>query len=150
MTTAYSRLKMLLAERDMPRAELRRRIAAVDSALNGAALSRLLDPDRPLQPADWRIAEAASRALGVELDEVVVPAESAEPLLQTLPKSQQRRLNELMDRHNDGQLNDDELAALRALVAEAEAISRSNAERLVQHRRRLSQWKPVTSSSTPG
>ncbi len=149
MPAAYSRLRFLLEERGLTRAELRRRMAASRPALNGAALSRLLNPDRLLAPEDIEVAGFICHALGVELDDLVVFVEPSPALLQTLPKRQQQRLNELMDRHNEGQLNDEELDALRTLVAEADAIARGNAERLVQHRRRLKQREPIHLPSAP-
>jgi hypothetical protein len=80
----------------------------------------------------------------------VVRTEDGVPLVQTLPKAQQRRLDELMARHDEGQLDDQELAALQALVAEADALARDNARRLVEHRRWLRMAIVSRASAAPG
>jgi DNA-binding Xre family transcriptional regulator len=134
---AYSRLKFLLDERRMTRAELQRRIAAEEHVINVKTLYRLADPDRPLERIDLRTAGAVCRALGVGLGDLVIFAEPAAATLRTLPDSQQRRLDALMQRHNEGQLGPSEVEELRRLVEEAEEIARSNARRLAEHRRLL-------------
>jgi DNA-binding Xre family transcriptional regulator len=134
---AYSRLKPLLDERGMSRAELARRIAAQDQPYNVKALYRLADPDRPLERIDLRIVGAVCRALEVGLDDLIEFAEPGRLTLRSLPEDQQQRLQDLMGRHNGGQLSHEEVDELRGLVKEAEAISRGNARRLAAHRRLL-------------
>ena len=134
---AYSRLKFLLAERALSQAELQRQLAAQERAFNAKTLYRLADPDRPLERVDLRVAGAVCRVLGVGLGDLIVFAEPSTVTLQAFPAARQQRLDELMGRHNEGQLTSEELAELRAMVAEAEEIARSNARRLAQHRRRL-------------
>ncbi len=79
--------------------------------------------------------------------------DSAEPeatRLQTLPETKQRRLNTLMEQHNEGLLEEAEIEELRALVAEAEQIARSNASRLAEHRRRLHRTARVSRRAKVG
>ena len=137
MVEAYSRLKFLLEERSLSRAELRRRVTAQERAFNVKTLYRLADPDRPIERVDLRIVGAICRLLGVGLGDLIVFAEPARTALRTLPESKQQRLDALMERHNEGRLAATELEELRALVEEAEEIARSNARRLAEHRRRL-------------
>ena len=134
---AYSRLKFLLEERSLSRAELQRRITAQERGFNVKTLYRLADPDRPLERVDLRLVGAICRMLGVGLGDLIVFAEAEKTTLRSLQESKQQRLDALMERHNEGRLADDELGELRALVEEAEAIARSNARRLADHRRRL-------------
>lgn len=137
MYEAYSRLRFLLEERSLSTPELHRRLQAQDERVNTKTLYRLADPDRPLDRVDLRVVGAICRIMGVGLGDLIVFAEPAGAALQTLPEPRQRRLDELMDRHNDGGLDDDQLEELRGLVAEAEEIARSNARRLAEHRHRL-------------
>ncbi len=137
MLQAYSRLKFLLDERALTQAELQRRITAEERAPNVKTLYRLADPDRPLGRVDLRVVGAVCRVLGVGLGDLIVFAPPDRSTIQTLPEGEQRRLDELMDRHNKGELTSGELEQLRDLVTEAERIARSNARRLAEHRRQL-------------
>ena len=137
MSVAYSRLKLLLDERSLSQADLRRRVAEEERAFNVKTLYRLADPDRPLERVDLRVVGAVCRALGVGIGDLIVFAEQDTTTLRELPESKQRRLDELMLGHNEGRLAGDELEELRALLSEAEGIARSNARRLAGHRRHL-------------
>src|SRR2546423_10164537 len=102
MQQAYSRLKFLLEEQRLTRAELQRRIAAQAGALNLKTLYRLADPDRPLERIDLRAAVAICRILGVTLADLIVFAEPDAALLRALPGEKQRHLDTLIDGHDDG------------------------------------------------
>ena len=137
LVEAYSRLKSLLEERSLTRAELQRRITAQERTFNVKTLYRLADPDRPLERVDLRVVGAVCRILGVGLGDLIVFAEPERVTLRALPDAKQRRLDELMDGHNEGRLASHEVEELRGLVDEAEEIARSNARRLAEHRRSL-------------
>ncbi len=137
MPLAYSRLKFFLDERSLTRAEFRRRLATQDSTFNVKTLYRLADPDRPLERIDLRVVGAICRILDVNLGDLIVFAERT--TVETLAEPKQRRLDELMERHNEGQLCNPELQELGSLVDEAEQVALSNARRLAQHRRRIRQ-----------
>jgi DNA-binding Xre family transcriptional regulator len=134
---AYSRLKFLLEERALSRAELQRRLLARERHFNAKTLYRLADPDQPLERIDLRVAGAICRVLGIGLGDLIVFAEPAASMLETLSDRDQERLEQLMARHNEGQLAADELGELGALVERAETLARANARRLAEHRRRL-------------
>lgn len=142
MQAAYSRLKFLLDERRLTRAELQRRLTTQEQAFNVKTLYRLADPDRPLERVDLRVVGAVCRALGIGLGDLIVFSETDRTALRALPEPEQRRLGELVQRHNEGQLADSEVEELRALVRDAEGIARSNARRLAEHRRRLAPTGP--------
>jgi DNA-binding Xre family transcriptional regulator len=134
---AYSRLKFLLEERALSRAELQRRLLKQERHFNAKTLYRLADPDQPLERIDLRVVGAICRVLRIGLGDLIVFAEPAAGTLATLSDQDQERLDQLMARHNEGQLVAGELDELRALVERAEALTRSNARRLAEHRRRL-------------
>jgi hypothetical protein len=134
---AYSRLRFLLEERDLSRAELQRRLLAQERHFNAKTLYRLADPDQPLERIDLRVVGAICRVLGIGLGELIAFAEPTATALATLSDSEQERLEQLMARHNEDQLAGGELDELRELVERAESIARANARRLAEHRRRL-------------
>jgi len=137
MVEAYSRLKFLMAERSLTAAELQRRVAGQEHVFNVKAFYRLADPYRPLERVDLRIVGAICRILAVGLGEVIVFVNSEHPLLRALADDDQRRLDELLNHHDEGRLSEEELIELRGLVDRAEAIARGNARRLAAHQRRL-------------
>jgi hypothetical protein len=134
---AYSRLKFLLDERSLTPADLNRCLGERGRAVNIRTLARLADPDRSLERIDLRAVGAICQVLGVGLDDLIVFAETERTALRSLAETKQRRLDRLMAGHNEGQLTSAEEDELRALVAEAEKIARSNARRLVEHRRMM-------------
>ncbi|MGI8913547.1 MAG: helix-turn-helix domain-containing protein [Chloroflexota bacterium] len=136
MPQAYSRLQFLLEEHSLTRADLQRRLAAEDSTVNVKTLYRLADPDRPLERIDLRVVGAICRTLEVKLDDLVVFADPT-TMIETLPEHQQRRLDELMEQHNEGELSPAGLEELQMLVHQAEQIALANARRLAEHRRRI-------------
>jgi DNA-binding Xre family transcriptional regulator len=144
---AYSRLKFLLEERGLTRAELQRRIADQERVFNVKTLYRLADPDRPLERIDLRVVGAICRILGIGLGDLIIFAEPSTSL-RTLEDVQQKRLDELMAGNNEGRLSAEELRELRELVGEAEEIARSNARRLAEHRRRLRRIEPTDRRAT--
>ena len=56
-------------------------------------------------------------------------AQSVEQL-QELSEHKQQRLEDLLARHNDGDVTGEELSELRALESEVEELAHSNAQRL--------------------
>jgi DNA-binding Xre family transcriptional regulator len=134
---AYSRLRFLLAERGLSQAELHRQVAGPADGVNIKTLHRLGNPDVPLRRVDLRVLAAICRALGVGLGDLIVLADSGQAIVERLPEAKQRRLDELMARHNDGALDQHELAELQSLVDEAEKMTLANARRLLEHRRQL-------------
>jgi hypothetical protein len=98
---------------------------------------RLVDPDRPVRQVETRVADAVCRALDIEMGELLVFAEPLALVLQTLPEAKQRRLDELMGRHSEGELDVHEREELRRLVEETEQIGLTNAQRLIEHRRQV-------------
>ena len=137
MLAAYSRLKFLLDERSLTPADLDRCLGERGHAFSIKTLARLADPDRSVARIDLRAIGAICRLLGVGLDDLIVFAEADQTVLRSLPESEQQRLDRLMAGHNEGQLSSTEEGELRALVAEAEELARSNARRLVEHRRMI-------------
>jgi DNA-binding Xre family transcriptional regulator len=99
---AYSRLSLLLEERGMTQADLRQRVATEERPPGLRSLARLADPDRPLERIDLRVAGAVCRALGIGLGDLIAFAEPGSGSMRTLPAEEQRRLDELMERHGEG------------------------------------------------
>lgn len=137
MRRAYSTLRFVIDGRGLALAELRRRMARDRQACNVKTLYRLADPDRPLERVDLRAVGSICETLGIGIGDLIVFSERATPALKTLSDSKQRRLDDLMARHNEGALHPRELDGFRELVAEAEEIARSNASRLADQRRQL-------------
>ena len=99
----------------MTRADLQRQLSAADATVNVKTLYRLADPNQPLERIDLRVVGPICRTLDINLRDLVVFAEPEE-MFETLPAHQQRRLEELMEQHNEGQLGPEGLGELQALV----------------------------------
>jgi hypothetical protein len=119
----YGRLDELLRERNLTVAELKLRIEVqFGLAVDSEALARLTGPDAARQ-TDMTLAVAATRVLGVSLDDLFasedVPAYVSPTSDESfLTEEQTSRLRVLQDLHNDGKLSRDELRELDALVDE--------------------------------
>jgi DNA-binding Xre family transcriptional regulator len=138
MRQAYSRLKFLLEEHSMTRADLQRRLSTEEATVNVKTLYRLANPNQPLEHIDLRVVGAICRTLDINLGDLVVFTEQG-TTNETLSEQQQRRLDELMEQHNEGTLNPSALEELQALVQQAEQLALANARRLAEHRRRIQQ-----------
>lgn len=138
MVQAFSRLKRLLGKRRMTVPELHRRLQEEGVRANLRSLYRLSQDDRPLERLDLRVAGAICRVCRASLAELIA-FEDVPGALLAFPAAKQGRLDELMDRNNDGRLTAPERRELRALVREAEELSLQNARRLA------GQPDPVTS-----
>ena len=137
MAEAFSRLKFLLDERGLTRAELLRRIGARDRRVNPKTIYRLADPDVPLERIDLHVAGAICEELGVGLSDLIVFSDVSLPLIRRISDEHQRRMDGLMEQHNKEQLSPSELKELRRLVNEASTLSLENARRVAAHRRQL-------------
>jgi DNA-binding Xre family transcriptional regulator len=136
MGQAYSRLKRVLSQKKMSVPELQRRIRQRGLNINLKSLYRLSDEQQPLERLDMRVAGAICEVCDVSLSDLIV-FETHSPTLYTLPEARQKRLDELMPRHNGGELTEAELEELRGLVHEAEEITLRNARLLQQQRQRI-------------
>lgn len=133
---SYSRLKKMLEEKKMTVMELYRKMRHLGVKVNPKTLYRL-QSDAPVKRLDMNAATAICQVLHVQLGELI-QIRTVKITLQRLPKQKQQRLDELMDRNNEGQLSKTERAELEALVEEGEALSLANTRMLVEQKRRLS------------
>lgn len=136
MGQAYSRLKRVLNQKKMSVPELQRRIRQHGLNINLKSLYRLSDEQQPLERLDMRVAGAICEVCSVSLSDLIV-FETEAPVLQALTEIQQNRLEDLMTRHNNGELAEKERAELSGLVGEAEEITLRNARLLQQQRQRM-------------
>jgi len=132
----YSRLKRLLADRDLTVPELYRRLQALGVRVNLKSLYRLSHDRQPLRRLDLRLAGALCQVFELPLSELIA-FEAPRRRLRRLPAAKQKRLDALMARNNDGRLRAAEREELHALVREAEEIMLENARQLAQQRQQL-------------
>lgn len=138
MQEAFSRLKSVLESKGLTAADLVRRIVDQGDRINAKSVYRLADPEETLEKVDMRVIAAICQALDVEIGDILTFEEPT--IIEQFNPEKQTRMDDLMARHQGGQedpLNVEELAELRKLVDEAEAIARGNARRLANRRRRL-------------
>lgn len=69
---------------------------------------------------------------------------SSPPQIRKFPSAKQRRLDQLLEKNSDGTITQKETAKLETLVAEAEELMASNAQRLAEFARSQSPLAPVT------
>jgi Cro/C1-type HTH DNA-binding domain len=136
MIQAYSRLRNILAQRDLSVPELHRRIEGQGQHVNLKSLYRLNDEHRPLTRLDLGVAGVICQVCRVRLSELIT-FEAAAQKLRRLGAAKEKRLHALMNKNNDGALTRREYRELQELVREAEEITLSNAKALANQRRRL-------------
>lgn len=131
---AYSRLRAVLADRNVTVFHLHRQLSSAGFPVNIKSLYRLAS-DEPLQKVDLRVAGAVCRACGVEIGDLITFEKPRAKLHRFDPKSQ-ARLDALMDKNNDGRLSAREKKEFAALAADAHRLSMENARILLAERRR--------------
>lgn len=136
MISAYSRLQQILEERGLTVPELHRRMQQRDLDVNIKSLYRLKDAHQPIIRLDLRVAGAICELCDVSLTDLVDFTHDG-PQLQRLSDDKQRRLDELMDKNNEGRLNKTQQRELQQLVRETQQITLHNARVLAEQRRRL-------------
>jgi hypothetical protein len=141
MVEAYSRLDQILRARNLTVSELHRKMRDEGFSTNLKSLYRLADPHQALERLDLRLAGAICRAFGVELTDLI-SFQAPSGQLRHLSRVKQRRLDELMDKNNNGALLADERAELEGLVRDAEEVTLANARLLAEQHSRLSK-RPV-------
>ena len=134
MVEAYSRLGAVLTRKNMGLEELHDRLRLLGVDVKPSALHRLARPDRPLGTLDLRLAGAICQACDIPLSRLIrfSTADAVKPY----PPTKQKRLDQLMDRNNNGALTKEERLELSRLVGETQELAVENARRLVRARRR--------------
>jgi len=132
--SAYSRLRILLAKLNWTVFQLHRRLAAEGFAVNIKSLYRLAS-EEPLEKIDLRIAAAICSVCKVTFGELIT-LEKPRAQLRQLDAKTQARLNELMERGNDGTLTARQKKEFELLAEKAHRISLENARVLQAERKR--------------
>ena len=130
---AYSRLRAVLAEKNLTVFQLHRQLASAGLPVNIKSLYRLAS-DSSLQKVDLRVARAICQACGIELGELIT-FDKPSTRLQRLKPEHQDRLDGLMDKNNEGELTAREQKEFATLASEAHRISLENARLLLAERR---------------
>jgi len=133
MIQAYSRLKVVLEQRKLTLAELRRRLEQTGVKAGQRSLSRLGDETQPLGRLDLRLAGAICQVCEVPLSDLIV-FRSPEDGFRRLSQAKQRRLDLLLDRNKEGTLTEAERTELQGLVRETEEMTLHNAQYLLGQR----------------
>jgi hypothetical protein len=130
---AYSRLATILSSRNIAVPELRRQLSKLGVPVNIKSLYRLASPE-PIQKIDLRIVGAICRTYHVGIQEVI---DFAKPklTLQRLDAPEQKRLDELMSKNNEGELTTTELHEFEELAGKAHQLTLANARLLASQRR---------------
>jgi len=136
MLYAYSRLKQLLAERQLTVPRLMHQIERQGMRVNLKSLYRLSNDRQPVERLDLRVAGVICQVFQVPLSELII-FEPPRPRMRRFPASKQRRLDLLMTKNNDGKLTKAEQNELKSLVREAEELTLENARTLASQRREL-------------
>jgi hypothetical protein len=133
MLQAYSRLRQVLDDQHLSVSELHRRIRQGGLHVNLKSLYRLRNEEAPLERLDLRVAGAICDVCQVPLS-AWITFQPQRATLRRLPAAQQRRLDVLMAKNNEGKLSRREQSELQTLVRQAEAITLENARLLAQQR----------------
>ncbi len=140
---AYSRLRLILAEKNASVFQLHRELNDSGVSVNIKSLYRLTS-DEPLQKVDLRIAAAICKACDVSLGELI-SFEKPSAQMQKLPARDQARLDDLMSANNERKLTASEQREFDALAEKAHRLSMENARILQAERRRASKRaRPVS------
>ena len=128
---AYSRLNRLLKAQRLSVQELHRRILSLGIIVNIKSLYRLSDEDRPVDRLDMRVAGAICQACTVALSDWIA-FEDEQGSMRSMISYKQNKLEQMMNKNNNGLLTDVEFTEFQILVREAEEISLYNARLLAQ------------------
>jgi DNA-binding Xre family transcriptional regulator len=141
---AYSRLRNILAQKNMTVFQLHRTLESAGFPVNIKSIYRLAT-DEPLQKVDLRIAGAICRACNIQLGELIT-FEKPRAQLRRLDAKSQTRLDALMTKNNDGKLSTGERKEFAQLAENAHRMSIENARVLQAERRRSerSRNRPVS------
>lgn len=140
---AYSRLRLILAQRNQSVFQLHRELNAAGVPVNIKSVNRLATDDA-LQKVDLRIAAAICQICQVTLGELI-SFDQPSSRLEQLSAPDQARLSELMDANNERKLTAAERREFDALAEEAHRLSMENARILQAGRRRAERRKIIPS-----
>jgi hypothetical protein len=132
---AYSRLGTVLAKRRLSVPQLRQKLAKIGVPVNIKSLYRLAGPE-PLQRIDARILGAICHTCHIGIQEII-GFDKPKSEVQRLNASEQKRLDELMDRNSEGDLSSPERKQLQILIEKAHRLSLANAKMLLATQRSM-------------
>ena len=132
---AYSMLGTILARQNLSVSALQRRLAEAGVAVNIKSLYRLADDALQLRKVDMQIAGAVCRECNVGLGDLIT-LQKPQARLGRLDTRTQARLDELMEKNNEGKLTAAERREFDGLAERAHQISMENARTLLAERRR--------------
>jgi len=125
----------MLAKHRLKVSDLHEKLKAFGVNVNQKSLYRLTAA-KPLQKIDARIVGAICHICSVGIQDVIT-FEKPNPVLAKLTVAEQKRLDYLMSRHNDGKLNAREVREFDELSDKAHQLTMANARMLVAQRRGL-------------
>lgn len=125
----------ILAKCRLKVSDLHEKLKAAGINVNQKSLYRLTTTE-PLQKIDSRIVGAICQTCAVGIQDVIT-FEQPKAVLQKLSNPEQKRLDELMTRHNEGKLNAVEMREFDELSEKAHQLTMANARMLVAQRRAL-------------
>lgn len=125
MTYAYSTLPQLLIERRLTVADMHKRLLKRGFRFDKKTLYRLISPE-PLHRIDTPVMGAICKEFKVGLDDLLV-WEPVKPKLQRIDSETQERLDFLMEKNNEGTINETERKELLKLGEIVERLSLENA-----------------------
>ena len=135
LPVAYSHLPKILAECDLKISDLHQKLKQAGIRVNQKSLYRLTT-SKPIQKVDTRILGAICKTCAVNIQDVIV-FEKPKARLQKLSTTEQRRLDELMSKHSEGQLSADQVREFDRLSEKAHDLTMANARVLLAQRRAL-------------
>jgi DNA-binding Xre family transcriptional regulator len=135
LPTAYSQLPQLLANRHIKISDLQKRLQAAGVKINHKSLYRLTS-SAPIHKIDTRIIGAICQTFSVRIQDVIAFEEPRQKL-QKLTAANQKRLEALMSRNNEGKLEVEDIQELDELTSKAHQIAMTNARMLVAQKQSL-------------
>src|SRR6266481_5592705 len=136
MVHAYSQLKRILRSRQMTVPQLKKQIEERGQRINIKSLYRLSQEADPDERLDLRLAGMICKVCKINLADLIAYQQDR-PKLRRFPNAQQRRLTYLMNKNNEGDLNQSERKELETLVHEAQIMTLENARTLLAHKKKL-------------
>lgn len=136
--SCYSRLNVLLAEREMNVVDLYRNLKERGVRVNNKSLYRLSNPLWAVNKIDARIAGKICELLGVDLSSLFTFRENVDlSRISSFPPEKQARLDALLEKNCEGIVTNKEKKELAGLIEEAEHFMLTNVRILSEQRRTL-------------
>ena len=139
----YSKLHSILIKKEITVIDLYRKLKKQNIQVNIKSLYRLNNPIVPIEKIDTRVAGQICDSLKIDLSSLFTFREKIDSSkFSSLSQDTERKLNILLEKNREGNINTKEKKELAKLIEETEQIMLSNVLALSEQKRTLDKKAP--------